>query len=159
MHQEYTTAVFVILLRQELPSLNGCLEGGPCPCCWLHSSAEALRNGLSVSISSWVCEQLCRLHELYLEASKQVAAFAMTYQHFMTTRRHVHRSSLIADHNNQCSGLLLIVCRTCLELGAICEEVGLPPGVLNIVTGLGQAAGSPLSSHPLLDKVHFQVQS
>ncbi|CAN6248957.1 unnamed protein product [Urochloa humidicola] len=44
---------------------------------------------------------------------------------------------------------------TCLELGAICIEVGLPPGVLNIITGLGPEAGAPLSSHPHVDKVAF----
>ncbi|PAN38563.1 hypothetical protein GQ55_7G172100 [Panicum hallii var. hallii] len=44
---------------------------------------------------------------------------------------------------------------TCLELGAICIEVGLPPGVLNIITGLGTEAGAPLSSHPHVDKVAF----
>ena len=44
-------------------------------------------------------------------------------------------------------------CSTCLELGAICEEVGLPAGVLNVITVLGQHAGAPLSSHPDLDKV------
>lgn len=44
---------------------------------------------------------------------------------------------------------------TTLELGVIAEEVGLPPGVLNIVTGLGQEAGSPLSEHPLVDKLAF----
>ncbi|KAK8448957.1 hypothetical protein SEVIR_7G135300v4 [Setaria viridis] len=44
---------------------------------------------------------------------------------------------------------------TCLELGAICIEVGLPPGVLNIITGLGSEAGAPLSSHPHVDKVAF----
>ncbi|KAK9119593.1 hypothetical protein Scep_017686 [Stephania cephalantha] len=44
---------------------------------------------------------------------------------------------------------------TCLELADICIEVGLPPGVLNIVTGLGPAAGAPLASHPHVDKVAF----
>jgi acyl-CoA reductase-like NAD-dependent aldehyde dehydrogenase len=43
--------------------------------------------------------------------------------------------------------------RTCLELGAIAAEVGLPPGVLNIITGLGPAAGAPLAEHPGVDKV------
>ncbi len=33
---------------------------------------------------------------------------------------------------------------TCLELGAIAQDVGLPPGVLNIVTGTGADAGAPL---------------
>lgn len=33
---------------------------------------------------------------------------------------------------------------TCLELGGIAQEVGLPAGVLNIVTGLGHDAGAAL---------------
>ncbi|KAF6143284.1 hypothetical protein GIB67_039067, partial [Kingdonia uniflora] len=44
---------------------------------------------------------------------------------------------------------------TCLELADICMEVGLPSGVLNIVTGLGPEAGAPLASHPDVDKVAF----
>uniref|UniRef100_M8C5I2 betaine-aldehyde dehydrogenase n=1 Tax=Aegilops tauschii TaxID=37682 RepID=M8C5I2_AEGTA len=44
---------------------------------------------------------------------------------------------------------------TCLELGDVCKEIGLPSGVLNIVTGLGHEAGAPLSSHPDVDKVAF----
>ncbi|KAM0911999.1 hypothetical protein ACQ4PT_013094 [Festuca glaucescens] len=44
---------------------------------------------------------------------------------------------------------------TCLELGVICEEIGLPSGVLNIITGLGPDAGAPIASHPDVDKVAF----
>lgn len=44
---------------------------------------------------------------------------------------------------------------TALELGAIADEVGLPPGVLNIVTGFGPDAGQPLSEHPDVDKLAF----
>ncbi|MCL6708496.1 aldehyde dehydrogenase family protein [Pseudomonas sp. R2.Fl] len=44
---------------------------------------------------------------------------------------------------------------TALELGAIIEEVGLPAGVLNIVTGFGADAGQPLSEHPGIDKLAF----
>ncbi|NP_001303116.1 betaine aldehyde dehydrogenase 2, mitochondrial [Brassica napus] len=44
---------------------------------------------------------------------------------------------------------------TCLELADICREVGLPPGVLNILTGLGTEAGAPLASHPHVDKIVF----
>jgi len=47
--------------------------------------------------------------------------------------------------------------RTCLELGEVCREVGLPPGVLNILTGLGTEAGAPLASHPHVDKVQYSV--
>ncbi|XVF09212.1 hypothetical protein REPUB_Repub07fG0072600 [Reevesia pubescens] len=44
---------------------------------------------------------------------------------------------------------------TCLELAEVCREVGLPPGVLNILTGLGPEAGAPLASHPNVDKIAF----
>ncbi|ESR52974.1 Betaine aldehyde dehydrogenase 1 [Citrus sinensis] len=44
---------------------------------------------------------------------------------------------------------------TCLELAEVCREVGLPPGILNIVTGLGPEAGAPLVSHPHVDKIAF----
>nr|QCI61346.1 Aldehyde dehydrogenase [Crocus sativus] len=44
---------------------------------------------------------------------------------------------------------------TCLELAEVCKEVGLPPGVLNIITGLGHEAGAPLASHPHVDKIAF----
>ena len=33
---------------------------------------------------------------------------------------------------------------TCLEMAAIMEEVGIPEGVFNVVTGLGPDAGAPL---------------
>ncbi|KEH35081.1 NAD-dependent aldehyde dehydrogenase family protein [Medicago truncatula] len=48
---------------------------------------------------------------------------------------------------------------TCLELGEICREVGLPPGVLNIVTGLGHEAGASLASHPDVDMISFTGSS
>lgn len=48
---------------------------------------------------------------------------------------------------------------TCLELGEICKEVGLPAGVLNILTGLGPEAGAPIASHPDVDKVAFTGSS
>lgn len=44
---------------------------------------------------------------------------------------------------------------TALELGAIAQEVGLPAGALNVVTGTGAYVGAPLSAHPALAKVAF----
>jgi aldehyde dehydrogenase (NAD+) len=37
----------------------------------------------------------------------------------------------------------------------VCEEVGLPPGVFNLVTGKGSVIGETLSSHPEIDLVSF----
>ncbi|MED6171189.1 Aminoaldehyde dehydrogenase 1, peroxisomal, variant 2 [Stylosanthes scabra] len=48
---------------------------------------------------------------------------------------------------------------TCLELADICKEVGLPAGVLNVITGLGTEAGAPLASHPHIDKISFTGSS
>ncbi|KIZ01547.1 hypothetical protein MNEG_6416 [Monoraphidium neglectum] len=44
---------------------------------------------------------------------------------------------------------------TCLELAGLASDAGLPPGVLNVVTGLGQEAGAPLCSHPGVAKLAF----
>lgn len=37
----------------------------------------------------------------------------------------------------------------------LCQEAGLPDGVLNIITGAGQDVGAYLAQHPGLDKVSF----
>jgi phenylacetaldehyde dehydrogenase len=42
-----------------------------------------------------------------------------------------------------------------LRLGEIALEAGLPPGVLNIVTGFGETAGAALAAHPDVDKIAF----
>jgi betaine-aldehyde dehydrogenase len=44
---------------------------------------------------------------------------------------------------------------TVLELARSFEEVGLPPGVINIVTGRGRGAGAALVAHPGVDKIAF----
>ena len=42
-----------------------------------------------------------------------------------------------------------------LEVAALVEEAGFPPGVFNVVTGFGAEAGAPLVAHPGVDKVAF----
>ncbi|KAB0679068.1 aldehyde dehydrogenase family protein [Aureimonas leprariae] len=44
---------------------------------------------------------------------------------------------------------------TALELAAIAIDVGLPPGVLNIVTGPGSKVGQAIVDHPDVDKLAF----
>ena len=44
---------------------------------------------------------------------------------------------------------------TILELARDFEALGLPPGVINIVTGDGPGAGAPLVSHPAVRKIAF----
>ncbi|OAP50216.1 aldehyde dehydrogenase family protein [Sinorhizobium saheli] len=44
---------------------------------------------------------------------------------------------------------------TALELAAIADDVGLPAGVLNVVTGAGSIAGQAIVDQPLVDKLAF----
>jgi betaine-aldehyde dehydrogenase len=44
---------------------------------------------------------------------------------------------------------------TALQLAEIAREAKLPSGVLNVITGFGADAGSPLTEHPDVDKLAF----
>ena len=46
-----------------------------------------------------------------------------------------------------------------LEVAAIFEHVGFPPGVINVVTGDGPVTGAALASHPGIDHVSFTGSS
>jgi len=46
-------------------------------------------------------------------------------------------------------------CLTVLAFARIAMEAGLPPGALNVVTGLGDEAGAALSAHPGIDHISF----
>ncbi len=44
---------------------------------------------------------------------------------------------------------------TALRVAELCQEAGVPPGVVNVVTGYGETAGAALAAHPDVDKVAF----
>jgi aldehyde dehydrogenase (NAD+) len=44
---------------------------------------------------------------------------------------------------------------TPLRLAELCQEAGVPPGVVNVVPGYGETAGAALAAHPDVDKVAF----
>lgn len=46
-------------------------------------------------------------------------------------------------------------CLTTLLLGDILREAGLPPGVVNVVTGAGSETGAALARHPLVRAITF----
>ena len=48
---------------------------------------------------------------------------------------------------------------TALEMANWFSEVGLPPGVVNIVTGFGETCGAPLVQHPDVNKIAFTVSA
>ena len=44
---------------------------------------------------------------------------------------------------------------TALRLAELCAEVGIPDGVINVITGRGASAGRMLVEHPGVDKINF----
>ena len=42
-----------------------------------------------------------------------------------------------------------------LKFAEFCQEAGLPEGVYNVITGPGEQVGTPLCTHPLVNKVSF----
>ena len=44
---------------------------------------------------------------------------------------------------------------TCLLLVKLAHEAGIPPGVINVVTGYGPEAGEPLARHPVVRHMSF----
>ena len=42
-----------------------------------------------------------------------------------------------------------------LEFARLCDEAGIPPGVVNVVTGLGDPCGTALTTHPLVARIAF----
>jgi aldehyde dehydrogenase (NAD+) len=46
-----------------------------------------------------------------------------------------------------------------LRFGELCLEAGIPPGVVNVVTGFGSGAGAALVDHPDVDKITFTGSS
>jgi aldehyde dehydrogenase (NAD+) len=46
-----------------------------------------------------------------------------------------------------------------LRIGQLIQELDLPPGVINVVTGFGETAGAALTAHPDVDKIAFTGSS
>src|SRR5579872_4822397 len=44
---------------------------------------------------------------------------------------------------------------TALEVAKWFNEIGLPPGVVNVITGFGETCGAPLVQHPDVNKIAF----
>ena len=42
-----------------------------------------------------------------------------------------------------------------LEFAKVFEEAGFPPGVFNVISGLGEPCGRALTSHPLVNRISF----
>ena len=46
-------------------------------------------------------------------------------------------------------------CLTPVRIAQLAQEVGFPPGVINVIAGLGEEAGAALSAHPGIDFLSF----
>ncbi|PZN96897.1 MAG: betaine-aldehyde dehydrogenase [Hyphomicrobiales bacterium] len=46
-------------------------------------------------------------------------------------------------------------CLSPLRIAELCQEAGVPPGVVNVITGYGETAGAALAAHLDVDKVAF----
>ena len=46
-------------------------------------------------------------------------------------------------------------CLSVLRVAALAQDIGFPPGALNVVTGLGEEAGAALAAHPDINFVTF----
>ena len=46
-------------------------------------------------------------------------------------------------------------CLTPVRISQLAQEVGFPPGVINVVTGIGEEAGAALAAHPGIDFLSF----
>jgi phenylacetaldehyde dehydrogenase len=58
----------------------------------------------------------------------------------------------------RCTVILKVAEQTPLSgllLGELCQEAGLPDGVVNVLAGYGETAGAALAAHPEVDKVAF----
>ena len=42
-----------------------------------------------------------------------------------------------------------------LRIGELCTQAGIPPGVVNVITGHGEPCGQALTSHPDVARVAF----
>lgn len=48
---------------------------------------------------------------------------------------------------------------TSLRFGQLIKEAGIPPGVVNVISGYGHTTGAALVAHPLVDKISFTGSS
>ncbi len=141
---------------------------------------EVLDNGKPLPEAQWDIEDAAGTFEYYAELSEELdssseRAVAVPEPRFSTTVRKepIGVAGAIIPWNYPmlmaswkvapalaagCSLVLKpseITPLTAMALAEIVDEAGLPPGVFNMVTGLGKDAGQALTEHPGVDKLAF----
>ncbi len=148
----------------------------------LFTEIEVLDNGMPAGIARLTVENIVEMFDYYAGAAQRIEgtttspprhiaaeAEALTY----TVREPVGVAGLIVPWNVPISTAVLklapalaagctVVIKpseetplSILLLGELIAKAGFPPGVVNIVNGLGSTAGSALARHPDVDKVSF----
>jgi phenylacetaldehyde dehydrogenase len=140
---------------------------------------ETLNNGMPLTTARWTVASAAetfryfagwctKVHGLTSEISNPQQLY-----HAFTLREPIGVCGLIVPwnipFNAACSKVATALAAGCVgvlkpaeetplsafKLGEILLSAGVPPGVINIVTGLGEAAGAALANHPDVDKISF----
>ncbi|TXS91993.1 aldehyde dehydrogenase family protein [Parahaliea maris] len=148
----------------------------------LFTELEVLDNGMPVGIARLTIANIAEMFDYYAGAAQRIEgsttspprhitehAEALTY----TLREPVGVAGLIVPWNVPISTAVLKLapalaagCTAVIKpseetplsillLGQLMDDAGFPPGVLNIVNGLGVDAGAALANHPDVDKISF----
>jgi len=140
---------------------------------------ETLNNGLPLMVAGWLVGGAAETFRYYAGwctknhgISADLSANGQS-MHAYTLREPIGVAGLITPWNtpiglaaNKLASSLAAGCTsvlkpaeetplTTLRLGELMQQAGVPDGVVNIVTGMGESAGAALVAHPGVDKISF----
>ncbi len=148
----------------------------------LFTELEVIDNGMSLGIARLTVNNVAEMFDYYAGAAWRIEGTTTTPPHHVaavaealtyTVREAVGVCGLIVPWNVPISTAVLKIapalaagCTLVVKpseetplsiglLGRLAAEAGFPPGVLNIVNGLGRSAGAALAEHADVDKVSF----
>jgi acyl-CoA reductase-like NAD-dependent aldehyde dehydrogenase len=141
---------------------------------------ESLDHGFPISIAENVVQASFHLFEYAAQCAKSLMSDVIPVQgnlHVYMRREPVGVTALITPWNVPLNSITKKVayslavgntcvvkpasadCLTSLKFGEILEQVGLPPGTVNIITGPGTTTGLYLATHPGINMVSFTGSS
>jgi acyl-CoA reductase-like NAD-dependent aldehyde dehydrogenase len=137
---------------------------------------ETLDNGMPLPLTEWVMESIVEILEYY--AGWPTKLYGATYpstpdMRVFTMREPIGVCAAISPWNGPlhnatwkfapalAAGNTVILKPaeqtplSTLRFGELLDAAGVPPGVINIVTGFGETAGAAIARHPGIDKIGF----
>lgn len=148
----------------------------------LFTEIEVIDNGMPIFIAGLTVANVVEMFEYYAGAAQRIEGTTTTPPHHVTAfsealtytlREPVGVAGQIVPWNVPISTAVLklapalaagctVVIKpseetplSILLLGQLLLDAGFPPGVVNIVNGLGSTAGAALAEHPDVDKISF----